>query len=232
MSSPWWRFGPLRRAARFSPSKFHSSRCRGSVHANLPIQDQSTPTPGQMLMGQPQQPDPQIVGNTPLAQRLAQIPSGPPQQQAPTQQQPAPPTPQQADAAKHHVLGKVTSFLFGQTTDSNTGERVQERPGRLFRSLLAGALLGGAMGSEGPRAGSGVGGFLTDVARGGNAVQQQTNQRQQEALQRSQEQQRLSLEEQRAADEHNLHQATTAKITAETAAYPSSAGVPGPGSHR
>jgi hypothetical protein len=40
----------------------------------------------------------------------------------------------------------VTSFLFGQQHDPQTGEVIRQQPGAVFRSLLAGALLGGAMG--------------------------------------------------------------------------------------
>ena len=102
-------------------------------------------TPGQALIGQPQ------------------VPTGQPPQQQTQAPQPAP-TPQQADAVRHHALGKAASFLFGAPqVDPQTGEAVRQRPGQLFRSSLAGALLGGAMGSEGPRAGSGVGGFLSGV---------------------------------------------------------------------
>jgi hypothetical protein len=175
-------------------------------------------TPGQMLAGQPQT-QPQQVGNTPLATRLAQDPSTPPPAQQQPPQQQSQPTPQQAVAEKHHALGKVTRFLFGASVDPTTGEPVPQKPGAIFRSLLAGALLGGAIGSEGHASGGSVGGFLSGVARGGNAVQDQIHQRQQEAQQRAQQQRQLSVDEQRAQDEHQLHQATVAHLTAETTSF-------------
>ncbi len=167
-----------------------------------------------MLMGQPQVPDPQQVGNVPLAQRLA-LPLGPPQQQPPPPQ-PQQPTPQQAEAARHQALGKVTSLLFGHVTDPNTGEPVPQKPGAIFRSLLAGALLGGAMGSEGPRAGSGVGGFLTGFSRGGNAVRQQTYQRQLQGREEQRKQQAESREQQAFDTEQTHRQAMIAAENMQT----------------
>src|SRR5437879_3123952 len=121
-------------------------------------------TPGQLLAGSPQQP-PQQVGQPPLADRLAPSaqPSPPPQ---------APPTPQQAVAAKHQALGKVTSFLFGQQHDES-GQPVKQHPGQLFRSLLAGALLGMAAGAQSPARGGTVGSMLGGVGAGYVAVSQQ-----------------------------------------------------------
>src|SRR5438477_9657236 len=122
------------------PSSFPRTY-KGSTLMTILMQD---PTPGQLLSGQAQPPS-QPVG-TPLATRLAQDPSAQPL----AQPQAAPqPTSEQAMAAKHHALGKVTSFLFGNERDPNTGEPVKQAPGAVFRSLLAGALLGGAIGSEG-----------------------------------------------------------------------------------
>jgi hypothetical protein len=159
-------------------------------------------TPGQLLAGAPP------TGNMPLYSRPGQPPSLP----GPQAPQPAQPTPQQADTARHHAIGRAASFLFGAQRDPETGEPIKQKPGTLFRSLLAGALLGGAIGSEGNAGGGSVGGFLGGFARGGNAVNQQ-------AQEQAQKRQQLSLEEQKAQDEHTLHQATTAHITAETAAF-------------
>jgi hypothetical protein len=135
---------------------------------------------------------------------------GQPSQQPPQQQQqaPQPPTPQQAVAARHHALGQVTSFLFGQERDPNTGEPVKQAPGSIFRSLLAGALLGGAMGSEGKAQGGSVGGFLSGFARGGNAVQQQEYQRQQQGQAQTEKQQAMSLEERKFDEGKTQHAAT------------------------
>jgi hypothetical protein len=90
-----------------------------------------TQTPRQMLAGQPLA-QPQFVGNTPLATRLAQDPSTPPP--APQQQQPpAPLQQQQSVAARHHAMGKAATFLFGQQRDEN-GEPIKQRPGDVFKS--------------------------------------------------------------------------------------------------
>lgn len=90
--------------------------------------DPQTQSAGQMLMGQQQpQPQPEQVGNVPLEQRMAQVPSGP--QSQPPQQQPAPqqPTPQQqAVTARHHAIGRAATFLFGQQHDE-TGQPIKQR---------------------------------------------------------------------------------------------------------
>jgi hypothetical protein len=165
------------------------------------------PTPGQVLAG----------GNPPPAP--LNWPIGAPQQNPQTPPQPqTPPTPQQVVNARHNAIGKAASFLFGQERDPNTGQRVKQPSGQLFRSLLAGFLLGGAIGSQ-SQSTSPTGGFISGLARGGNAVIQQDYQRQQDALAQRQKQQSLSLEEQREADEHMQHQAAVAKIIAETSAF-------------
>lgn len=64
--------------------------------------------------------------------------------QSPTQPQAS--TPQQAVATKHRDVDKVTSFIFGQQRDARHNA-VREKPGHIFRALLAGALLGGAQGA-------------------------------------------------------------------------------------
>jgi hypothetical protein len=168
-----------------------------------------TPTPGQVL-----------AGNMPLYARPGEPPSLPAQAPPAQPAQPPPPTPQQiAEHNRHAAIGKAASFLFGAQTDPNTGEPVKQAPGVLFRNLLAGALLGGAIGSEGRANGGSVGSFLSGVSRGGNAVAQQAYQRQQDAQAQEQRRQQMSVEQQRAADEHMVHQATAAKIVAETASF-------------
>lgn len=165
---------------------------------------------------QPDTPGAVLAGNTPLYARAGDPPSLPAQPPA----QPPQPSPQQvADVARHHAIGKAASFLFGAQRDPNTGEPVRQRPGAVFRSLLAGALLGGAIASEGGESGGSVGGFLSGFSRGGNAVMQQQYQRQQDAFERQRQQQQMSIEEQRAAAEHQLHQVSVAKIVAEMTAF-------------
>lgn len=94
-------------------------------------------------------------------------------------------------------MGQVTSFLFNNQRDENS-EPIKQPPGQIFISLLAGALLGGAMGSDGKAQGGSVGGFLSGVSRGGNAVEQQNYARQQEAQKQAQDRAKLMLEQQRA----------------------------------
>jgi len=105
--------------------------------------------------------------------------------------------------AHHSAIGKAARFLFGAPTiDSETGEAIPQRPGQLFRSLLAGALLGGAIGSENPR-----GGFLGGLARGGAGVEQQNYQRAQQAQAQRQRHQQLDLEQSRFEEEKSMHRA-------------------------
>jgi hypothetical protein len=139
-------------------------------------------------------------------------PGQPPSLQAPQQQQqPAQPTPQQADALKHHQLGKTVAYLFGAQVDPTTGEPVRQKPGTLFRSLLAGALLGGAIGSEGNAGGGKVGGFLGGLGRGAAGVEQQAYQRDQQAQQQAQtnaqHKQEMTLEQQKFDEEKMQHAA-------------------------
>ncbi|MGA8500903.1 MAG: hypothetical protein WB683_05100 [Candidatus Sulfotelmatobacter sp.] len=164
-----------------------------------PIQSQ---TPGQVLAGQQQTPPPApSAGNAPPVSQPGQPPSASPAH--PPVQQQAPPTPQQAVAAQHHALGQVTSFLFGKQRDPQTGAPIKQPPGTLFRSLLAGALLGGAIGSESPK-----GGFFGGLARGGAGVEQQQYQRQQQAQENARKQQQQTLEEQKFEEEKTQNAAT------------------------
>ena len=173
--------------------------------------DQNPQTPGQALAGQPPN-----TGDTPLASRPGQPPALPAQPPAQQQQQAPPqPTPQQAAvSARHHALGQVTSFLFGQQRDPDTGAPVKQQPGAIFRSLLAGAMLGGALGSENSK-----GGLLGGLGRGASGVEQQQYQRQQDAQKAAQQKAHLTLEQQQAQDAHTLNEANVAKVTAETASF-------------
>src|SRR5258708_2660176 len=85
-------------------------------------------------------------------------------------QPPPPPTAQQAVEAHHSMLGRVASALLGRPMDYQidpaTGKTVavpvQEKPGDLFRHILAGALIGGA-------AAKGTNSVLAGFSRGGVA---------------------------------------------------------------
>ena len=150
---------------------------------------------------QPQTPGALLAGDMPLYARPGEPPSLPVAQPQPT--------PQQIDHHRHAAIGRAASFLFGQERDPNTGERVKQAPGAVFRSLLVGALLGGAIGSEGPAVGSGgAGSFLAGLSRGAAGVEQQTYQRQQDEFARQRQTQQMSLEERRFKQEQIEHQAT------------------------
>jgi len=171
-------------------------------------------TPGQVLAGSPppqqtppqqqQAPPPPDASNMPLNARQGpgMAPSGFPQQ-------PPQPTPQQLKQAavdQHHKeLGKVTSFLFGQQIDADTGQKKPETPGSVLRSLLAGALLGASAGLKAGKEGQGI---LGGIAAGGVAGMQARDDRDQQNRDQAEKKKQLSLEEQRAQDEHLLHAAT------------------------
>jgi hypothetical protein len=117
-----------------------------------------------------------------------------------------PPTPQQLKAAAvdqhHRNLGKVTSFLFGEQINPDTGEKIPQTPGSVFRSLLAGALLGA---SAGLKAGHGA---IGGIAAGGAAGMGWRDQQDQQNRDQAQKKKQFTLDEQRAQDEHIAHAAT------------------------
>jgi len=179
----------------------------------MPLDPQTQSTPGQVLAGSPppqqapqqQTPPPPQVQDAPLNSRQGPglSPSGFPQQQPR-------PTPQQAVDQHHKALGKVTNFLFGRELDPDTGQPVKQSPGSIFRSLLAGALLGA---SAGLKEGHGA---LGGLAAGGVAGMQMRDQQAQQAQAQADRRKKMSMEEQAAADEHLVHQATAAHLTMET----------------
>jgi hypothetical protein len=158
--------------------------------------------------------------------------AGPP---APPSQTPPPdpnaaPAPQQIDPATAANIAHSASFgqavknllgsLHGQQTvyraNPQTGQveatTVPTRPGKFFRDLLAGALIGGAA------SGGGEGGFVGGFARGGTAAMQDQQQQDQQAYERARQAQSDSLEKQKADDEHTLHMATIAHLNLQMAA--------------
>lgn len=210
----------------------------------MPDDPQSTTTPGQALAGSPPQqqapPPPQLqdvalnarqgpgmVPPSGLPQGRAGrelLNEGPPQQQLTPQQQA-----QAADIAHHSALGKVASVLLGKEVqykvDPNTGAvipvKVQRSPGEFMRSLVAGALIGAAAGFQHPQ-----GGFLGGAAQGGAAVIQdqrawdeQARAQARQSFKDAQDIQQNQRAKQAAADEHMVHQATAAHLTAETVAF-------------
>ena len=150
---------------------------------------------------------------------------------------PAPPTavpPQMQAEAKtvlhESKLGKIAGFLLGgrkeYSADPATGEiketYVKNKPGDLFRHILAGALLGGLAGAREKEGdfwtGAGAGG--TAVAEGDEKQEQQRRalavknaEMQQTALRTRMEKQRLTLEEQQFAESKVQFAASMAHMT-------------------
>ena len=168
----------------------------------MPDPSQS-PTPASVLAGtSAQSPPAPPLADAPLNTRPGTPPSLPPQ--------PPPPPPVTPQIARHAAIGQAATALFGQERDAN-GQPVQPRPGDTFRKLLAGFLLGSALGSEGPAKGGSVGSFLGGLGRGASGVEQQNYARQQAAQQtafdQQQRRQQMSIEQQRADDEMKMHAA-------------------------
>lgn len=135
--------------------------------------------------GLPQQAPPQLVppqGSPVLGPQMR-----PPQQQP--QQQAQGPTP---DQVKHYGIGKAFSTIVGNN-----------KPGQLFRGILAGALMGGA-------AADGAGGPIAGFAKGGNAVIQDQRAQKQLAMENQQKQQKAQQEQVAADDAHTWHQSQVA----------------------
>ena len=187
------------------------------------------PTAGSVLAGNTSQPAPPPDSSS-LPVNSGQPPIAPaaaPTAPAPVAQTPAP----QHD---HHTafgmaVKNLGRLLQGQETtyvpNPQTGQ-VDEvtrpaRPGAVFSRLLLGALVGGAAASAptGSKDGEGrhtTGGFLSGVARGGAAAQANAQTQDAAKFERAREQVRMGQENQRLTDEHMLHQATAAHLTAQT----------------
>jgi hypothetical protein len=144
---------------------------------------------------QPNAPTPRPQEDTTTAPDIGGAPASPAATVlAGNPQPPPPPTAQQAVEAHHSMLGRVAGALLGRQMDyqidPQTGKTVavpvQERPGDLFRHILAGALIGGA-------AAKGTNSVLAGFSRGGvagiQANQQANDQRLQQAQQQFQNQQ-------------------------------------------
>jgi hypothetical protein len=189
-------------------------------------------SPGAVLTGQdsnsqvPSSPD---ISNLPAASGQA------PTMQTPVQGPAAPAQPPAtADMVHHSVLGRAIKSLVGaihgtetQYQPNSTGGvsevKTPAKPGAIFRQLLAGALIGGAVGSE--PVGSkddehrrSVGGFLGGFSRGAAGVAQNSQQRDQAAFDRARERAKLTQEASREQDEHVLRQANIAHLNANTVA--------------
>lgn len=178
----------------------------GQAPPDVPVQQSDTPN--QI----PTQPDPGAAMGGGMPQRP----------------QPQQPSPQQQEEAHHSMFGRAAKFLLGQPTTSyqvnpQTGAteatQVPQRPGQMFRSLVAGAILGGAAGSEN----AGKGGFAGGMMRGAQAVQDRGQEQdlqkraQAEAQFKNQMAAKKDTREQQAQDEESkVRDANIALMNAQT----------------
>jgi hypothetical protein len=183
---------------------------------DAPTQDTfTTPSPDQVNQAVSAGPSPlstAILG-APNPSTATTAPAPQPAQATPAPAAPSPAA--HADLQHHYSLGKIASTLLGQQMDyrvDETGKTVatpiKESPGQLFRSILAGALLGGAAakGTNSPIAGFVCGGTAgieanqaQDTQRYNRAQQQFQNQR--EAARAQRERRGEAREDDRMAQE-------------------------------
>lgn len=167
-----------------------------------PVEQQSSPVSGQLQ-------------SPPI-----QVPAQPSQPDLSTMQ------PAAAHVSKLANLGHVASMLLGKQysyqVDPQTGKTVQtpiqQKPGDIFRHIVAGAILGGAAGAESK------GGFGVGLMRGGEATIQ--NDQQQDELRRKQAQDQFNnqnkarqeqREDQKFTTEQALNKAQIAHLNILTA---------------
>lgn len=125
----------------------------------------------------------------------------------------------QAQGAKHAALGKLASFLLGNenqyVANPQTGQvdtvPVQRKPGDLFRSIVAGALLGAAAGSR-------THDFAGGAGMGASAAFQQTQQRDAQRFARAQSSLETSQRQQELSETQKFHQAQIANWNAQSLA--------------
>ena len=166
-----------------------------------PVQNPSVPTPPPSLAQQSTAPAPPQVQNP--AGVPDQIPNPPPQlqnmQQLPKQYQPTVPTGGgHWHQAVQALLGTSTQYRPSDPNNPNSPPvpyQVQNKPGNLFRSILAGAILGLERGQLTPNTTPGLGG----VAAGAGAAAAQKNAQMQQ--QQRQQQAQQQFENQRQANQ-------------------------------
>lgn len=157
----------------------------GSTPTSGEPQQYGPPSPPPESSGPPagamQPPAPVIAPNAPdtsslvMSSRPAQAPNAIGAQAGPTPEQ-----------IKHHGIGKMFATIVGG----------DQKPGAMFRGILAGAMLGGAA------AGDGSGGFLGGFARGGNAVTQDMKKDAQLKFEDQLKKQKEAREQLASQDEH------------------------------
>ena len=133
----------------------------------------------------------------------------------------------QQEEAHHSLIGRMFRAVAGTERTYQVNPQsgqvesmpVQQKPGQMFRNLLAGALIGGAAGAEG----RGQGGFMGAAGRGMTAQRQQMQQQDQQQYARAQQQFKNQLEARRetreetaAATEEQLKAAQIALTNKET----------------
>jgi hypothetical protein len=178
-----------------------------------------------MMLGSPQTGQPTAsLGAAPAAPaaattRAPQQPAAPAQPQAqaaPTVQAPSPQQQAQtANIGKHALLGRLASYLLGSekhyAPNPETGQideaSVQRKPGDLFRSIVGGAIMGMAAGSQ-------THDFAGGFGQGGAAVIQQNQAQDQQRYARAQQQQDNARKQQAFDLEKQNHEAQVAQQNA------------------
>jgi hypothetical protein len=163
--------------------------------------DTPLPTPEQLSAAATSGPQPSAPQSPPTP-----TPAPGAQSPQPATRPTPPPTPAQQIDAHHNMLGRVASALLGKQIDyrvnPSTGLQeayeVPQKPGDMFRHILAGALIGGA-------AAKGTNSILAGATSGGTAVMQ-ANQ--------AQARQRQAQAQQNFANQQGLDRAAQEKIQA------------------
>lgn len=167
------------------------------------------PNPAQQVAAQNPGPEPTAPVSRPDASTPAAVPSLP-------QGQVKGPSPWQK--AVHALLGSQTEFQ--QTPNGPVPVQTPNKPGQLFRSILAGAILGAGAGTAGAEhnAGSGWGAAGAGARAVAQNSQQQQQQKQQQAQQQFENQRQVSQDQQeelRRKAEIALNNAQTLRINKE-----------------
>ena len=160
------------------------------------------------------QTTPDGMGQPPIAQQ--------PMQNAPTPSQPMVSIPASAaphlskmaaigQAFHHMASGSTTQYLPTGPGGSPVATQVPDKPGQLFRSILAGALAGMGAGAE-AKMGGGIGSFAVGASAGIKNQQQQQQQRQQQGQQEFENTQKAQSQ----ASEETYRKAMTAQANQAT----------------
>lgn len=129
---------------------------------------------------------------------------------------------QAADVQRHSLIGKAASVLLGHQVDYQVDDKgnvhqveIKEKPGQLFRSILAGAILGGAMAANRQRGQQA--GFGASFARGAGGVQQEQAQADQNRYNRAVQQFQMKQQAQTAQTENDLRKVQIAMHNSQIA---------------